>query len=69
MSADGTKFIACVEYGRIFVYDGESWTETQPIGDQGGDWRLLDMSADGTKFITGYYGGRLYTYDGESWTE
>jgi photosystem II stability/assembly factor-like uncharacterized protein len=72
-SSDGTKLIAGVSNGRLYVSSdgGVTWTETQPAGDRDMRWRCLASSSDGNKLIAGAYRGRLYTTTdaGITWTE
>lgn len=62
MSSDGSKLIAGVNGGRLYISinGGSSWTETQPAGDIDKQWSTTSMSSDGSKLIAGVDDGRLY---------
>jgi photosystem II stability/assembly factor-like uncharacterized protein len=72
-SSDGTKLIAGVNGGRLYISTdmGANWTERQPAGDEDKAWMCIASSSDGTKLIAGVYGGRLYTSTdtGANWIE
>ncbi|MHC1737928.1 MAG: T9SS type A sorting domain-containing protein [Ignavibacteriaceae bacterium] len=74
ISSDGTKLIAGIGFGRLYISanSGGSWTETRPDGNVNRNWFTTSMSSDGTKLIAGVYdGGKLYisANSGSSWTE
>jgi hypothetical protein len=51
--------IAGVNNGRLYYYNGSSWSETQPAGDTNKYWYSCSISGD--KMIAGVDVGRLYT--------
>lgn len=70
--ADNGKFILCSfstseGEGRIYYYDGSSWSEEQPAGDTDKQWSGCDM--DGGNMIACAIQGRLYFYNGSFWSE
>jgi hypothetical protein len=60
-SADGTKLIACVEYGRIYTSSdsGVVWTARESSRF----WIAVASSSNGAKLAACDYGGQIYTYD------
>jgi len=44
ISSDGTKFIAGINRGRLYTFDGESWTEQQPGGDKTLGYKGVDIN-------------------------
>jgi phage shock protein PspC (stress-responsive transcriptional regulator) len=67
ISGDITKMIAGVYGGRLYYYNGSSWSEQQPAGNANKNWYGVGISGD--KMIAGVNGGRLYYYNGSSWSE
>jgi hypothetical protein len=68
VSPDGTKFIAGVYDGRLYLYNG-SWSELQPIGNNDGKWRHIEFSGDGNRILALDNTKRAWIYDFNSWTE
>lgn len=67
-SADGTKLVAVVYGGRLYVSEdsGSSWMPRE--SDR--NWYSAASSADGTKLVAIVYGGQIYTStdSGITWT-
>ena len=53
------------------AYDAIVWTETQPDGDQDGNWFDIASDSDGSNLVVAKYNDYLFTSDdsGETWTE
>jgi hypothetical protein len=67
-SADGTKLVAAVRGGQIYISSssGSSWTAQGPNGLL---WTSVASSADGTKLVAVASGGQIYTStNGTLWT-
>ena len=52
--------------GRLWYFDGNSWTETRPIGDVNGNW--FTVSLQNGKMTATETTGRVYYHDGNSWS-
>ena len=67
-SADGTKLVAAVDHGQLYVSadSGATWTPRETNRN----WSSVASSADGTKLVAGVYEGQLYvsTDSGATWT-
>ena len=70
MSSDGSKIIAGVYGGRLYLStnSGTSWAEVQPAGVANKYWRTSAMSSDGSVILAGVYNGRLYLGEDTSQT-
>jgi hypothetical protein len=51
--------IAGVFFGRLYSYDGSSWSEDRPAGNANKIWYACSIS--GNKMIAGVSGGRLWS--------
>ena len=77
VSGDGTKMLAGARNGRMYIYDGNAWTETRPAGDTNLYWTSADISDNGFIMIAavgnGYpvAAGRVYLSNdgGTTWAE
>ena len=60
-SSDGTKLVACVAGGQIYMSadSGATWTPRE----SNRDWYCVTSSADGTKLAACVYLGQIYTCD------
>jgi hypothetical protein len=69
-SADGTKLIAAVNSGQVFVStnSGQTWTQTTAGSRQ---WTAVASSADGTRLVGVVNNGQVYisTNAGLNWTQ
>jgi hypothetical protein len=67
-SADATKLVACVLYGKIYTStdSGVTWTAR----DSNQSWQSITSSADGTKLAACVHEGQIYTSadSGATWT-
>lgn len=69
ISSDGSKFIVSdeVDIGKVFYYNGSSWSNISPAGGKG--YGAVSLNFDGSIRIAGVFStGRLYKYN-SVWNE
>jgi photosystem II stability/assembly factor-like uncharacterized protein len=73
MSSNGQIILVAGLGARVYITTngGDSWTETQPGGDDDLDWYTISMSSNGQTILIGDHTGRLYLSNnsGSSWSE
>gem|GEM_PF-6950222 len=61
VSISGDKIVAAVYGGRLYYYNGSSWSEQQPAGNVDKDWQSVSISGD--KIVAGEFAKTTHTWN------